>query len=255
MRIPMITLEDNIDDERERVLRVTVDYFHVRKIKSKDPETRLFSVTIQYKERMIIDYESETIEYIRRLGSECEVTQKLYVQDGIRELLEDIDVDELFGEVEGGSSDVSDNSSETRDYTITVDFKKRPQRVFRGVYDKTGLPKYWGDFAYNLWEFIHFYDSEEILNPNFIYRKRKPANQDYDYIYCSVVFSEGGKTYYYLADEDDDIGIGDRILVPVGEYGHQAEASVTDIEYFSAEKVPMPVERMKSIICRLESDL
>ena len=252
MRIPIITLEDNIDDERERVLRVTVDYFHVRKIKSKDPETRLFSVTIQYKERMIIDYESETIEYIRRLGSGCEVTQKLYVQDGIRELLEDIDVDELFGEVEGGSSDVSDNSSETRDYTITVDFKKRPQRVFQGVYDKTGLPKYWGDFAYNLWEFIHFYDSEEILNSNFIYRKLCYSKQDYDYIYCSVAFSEGGKTYYYRAREEDDIEVGDRVEVPVGEWGHETTATVMDVEYFLEDEVPLPVESTKYIIRKCE---
>ena len=47
----------------------------------------------------------------------------------------------------------------------------------------------------------------------------------------------------------------DRVIVPFGEYEHQTEASITDIEYFSAEEVPMPVERMKSIICSLESDL
>lgn len=68
-----------------------------------------------------------------------------------------------------------------------------------------------------------------------------------DYIYCSVVFEEGQKSYYYLT-EDDSIKIGDFVLVPAGKDNHEAVVQVVDIEYFSAEDVPLPVEKTKHII-------
>ena len=58
-----------------------------------------------------------------------------------------------------------DNPLETKDYTITVDFKKGPQRVIQGTYDKKALPEFWGDFADSVWQFMRFYGMGEILDP------------------------------------------------------------------------------------------
>ena len=85
-----------------------------------------------------------------------------------------------------------DNPLETKDYTITVDFKKGSQRVIQGTYDKKALPECWGDFADSVWQFMRFYGMGEILDPA-VYEKVKRRRTDY--IYCSVEFEESYKSY------------------------------------------------------------
>ena len=46
------------------------------------------------------------------------------------------------------------------------------------------------------------------------------------------------------------VKIGDFVLVPVGKDKHEAVAKVVNIEYFSEENVPLPVEKTKRIICK-----
>lgn len=84
----------------------------------------------------------------------------------------------------------------------------------------------------------------EILNPS-VYGKAKRRKSAY--IFCSVTFDEGYKSYYYLTD-DDSIEVGDFVLVPAGKDNHEAVVEVVDIEYFSADEVPFPVEKTKKII-------
>lgn len=229
----------------DRVDRVTVDYHRITKIKPKQPvsETAEY-VTWDYTERLVIDRESETIEHIQNIGSGCVVSRKFYVQGGIEDLLDDIDADDLFGEIEGNPDNVADDPLESKDYTITVDFKKGPQRVIQGTYDKKALPEFWGDFADDVWNFIQFYGCGEILDPA-VYRKVKRCRNDY--VYCSVEFDEGYKSYYYIADEDN-IRVGDRVIVPVGRDNHHSAAEVVKVEYFAEDDVPLPLGRTKHII-------
>ena len=172
------------------------------------------------------------------------MSRKYYVQGGVEGLLDDIDADDLFGEIEGNPDAVVDNPLETKDYTITVDFKKGPQRVIQGTYDKKSLPEFWSDFADSIWQFMRFYGMGEILDPA-VYEKIKRRRNDY--IYCSVEFDEGYKSYYYIADEDD-ISVGDYVIVPVGKDNHHSVAEVVKVEYFSEEDVPLPLDRTKHII-------
>lgn len=139
---------------------------------------------------------------------------------------------------------------ESKDYAITVDFKKGPQKVIQGTYDKKALPENWDEFANSVWEFICFYGFGEILDPS-VYGKIKRRKQDY--IYCSVEFEEGYKTYYYIAD-DDSIEVGDYVIVPAGKDNHHAVVEVVKVEYFSEEDVPLPVEKTKHIIRKCTKD-
>ena len=121
---------------------------------------------------------------------------------------------------------------------------KGPQRILRGTHDKKALPKAWGDFIDSIWQFMRFYGMGEILDPA-VYGKVKRRNRDY--IYCSVEFDEGYKSYYYLSDEDD-ISVGDYVIVPVGKDNHHSVAEVVNVEYFAEEDVPLSLDRTKHII-------
>ncbi|MDO4754767.1 MAG: hypothetical protein Q4A54_00335 [Parabacteroides sp.] len=68
------------------------------------------------------------------------------------------------------------------------------------------------------------------------------------YIYLSVEFSEGGKTYYYRTD-DTSIDCGDYVAVPVGNCEEKI-VRVVDVEEFNECDVPMSLERVKNIIRR-----
>ena len=231
----------------DRVDRLTVDYHRVTKMIPKQPLADAAEyVTWDYTERLVIDRESETIEHIQNIGSGCVVSRKFYVQGGVEELLDGIDAEDLFGEIEGNPDDVVDDPLESRNYEITVDFKKGPQRIIQGTYDKKALPAFWGDFADDVWNFIQFYGCGEILDPA-VYGKTKRSSTDF--IYCSVEFDDGYKSYYYIADEDN-IRVGDRVIVPVGRENHHSVAKVIKVEYFAEADVPLPLDHTKHIIRR-----
>lgn len=71
------------------------------------------------------------------------------------------------------------------------------------------------------------------------------------YIYLSVEFSEGGKTYYYRT-EDDTIERGDYVIVPVSN-SDEKMVKVVDIEEFGEDELPMPIESVNLIIKKIES--
>ena len=47
---------------------------------------------------------------------------------------------------------------------------------------------------------------------------------------------------------EDSNEIGDFVLVPAGKDNHEAIVEAVNIEYFSGENVPLPVEKTKRII-------
>lgn len=226
--------------------KIAIDYHRITKIKPKEiPDGASWEyATWDYTEQLIIDRETESLEHIQNIGTGCVLSHKYKVQDGIACLLDDLNTDYLFDYIEGNNDEVVDELNETKDYAITIDYKKNPQRVICGTFDKKGLPDDFDEFAETIYDFMCFYGMGEILNPS-IYKKIKNGN--YDYIYCSVTFDEGGKSYYYIAD-DDRFEVGDYVVVPVGKDGHESVAEIVDIEYFAEDDVPLPLDKTKYII-------
>lgn len=68
-----------------------------------------------------------------------------------------------------------------------------------------------------------------------------------EYIFCSVVFGNGDKSYYYLCD-DEDIRCGDYVIVPVGRSNREETGRVVKIEIFKGNVAPLPVDSLKYII-------
>ncbi|OPZ92226.1 MAG: hypothetical protein BWY74_01682 [Firmicutes bacterium ADurb.Bin419] len=228
------------------ITKVTLDYHRLTKIEPRHkPEDAVWKfVTWDYTEHLVIDRETETLEHIQNIGTGCKVSRKYEIKGGIESLLENFDAEDLFTHIEGNPDDVIDTPNETKDYTIKIEYKKSPSRTISGTYDKNGLPEDFADFAKTVFDFIRFYGLGEILAPS-VYGKVKRRKSEY--IFCSVTFGEGYKSYYYLTD-DDSIEIGDFVLVSAGKDNHEAVVEVVNIEYFSEENVPLPIEKTKRII-------
>ncbi|WP_346929606.1 hypothetical protein [Clostridium sp.] len=235
----------------DRIEKININYHRVSKIKPKAPVNETIKyVTWDYSEQLILERKSDTIKHIQRIGTGCVITKEYYVEEGVSGFLDDIDEDSIFETVKGNTQDNVDNPNEKKDYVIMVDFKKKDQLILNGTYDKDGLPEDWPELAQKITSFMQFYGFGEILDPS-IYRKViKRAGK---YIFCSVEFNEGGRSYYYLT-EDDTISIGDFVLVPVGNDGNITVVEIVNIEYFSEEDAPFPIEKTKYIIKKCTHD-
>lgn len=232
--------------DSDRIERIAVDYHRVTKMKPRAlPEGATWEYFIwDYSERLTVDRKTETLEYIKNIGSGCQVSRKYYVEEGISTLLDEVDAEFLFDHTEGNPPDAVRSPLETREYRITIDFLYGEQRVLTGLFDRNGLPDDFSCFAETMYEYMQFYDMCEILNPA-VYDK--PVRRRSDSVFCNVRFDEYGKTYCYLTD-DDTLKANDYVIVPVGKDNHESVAIVESIEYHPDGEAPFPMDRIKKII-------
>ena len=238
----------NGEDNQDKIDRITIEYSRVTKYdKPKDLSDADYDyITWDYSEKLTIDRETETIEYFRKIGSECDTTWKYHVNGGVEQLLDETDAD-MFEDIEGNPSDAMDNPKESKTYTITIDFAHLPSKTISGSFDRRGLPTEWASFANDLREFLLFYGEGELLDRRF-YEAQKLCPGDI--IYLSVSFGDTYKTYYYKT-EDNSIDVGDLVVVPVGTDGKERIVKVVKKEYFQSSSLPMPFEKVKAVIEKL----
>ena len=217
----------NGEDTQDKIDRITIEYSRVTKYdKPKELSDNDYDhITWDYSEKLTIDRETETIEYFRKIGSECDTTWKYHVGGGVEQLLDETDAD-MFEDIEGNPSDAMDNPKESKTYTITIDFAHLPSKTITGSFDRRGLPTEWASFANDLREFMLFYGEGELLDRSF-YEAQKLCPGDI--IYLSVSFGDAYKTYYYKT-EDNSIDVGDLVVVPVGTDGKERIVKVVKKE-------------------------
>lgn len=236
----------NGNNQPDAVNRIAIDYHRVTKIKPSVvvEGTTWKHATQEYSERLVLDRDSETIEQIKRVNADDFITSTCKAKDKVAKFLDRYDFDSLFSTIAGPPDDAIDNPLESMEYKITITSMRGEQRVVEGSFDKHGLPYEWAEFARDVRRHIQSYGVQDLLNA-FLYEQTKRRTSDY--IFCSVSFEECGKTYYYLTD-DEEIEVGDTVMVPVGKDNHESIAWVEEIEYFSEEDAPFPIERTKWVI-------
>ena len=233
------------DSHEDRIEKLVIDYRRAQKIKLEVPfNPEMEHVAGDYYESIALDRTSESLKHFQNIGSGCEVSREYHVEGGLSAFLDDHYSPSLFSSIIGNPPDVMNDPQGTKDYKITVDYLYGGQRVISGGFDKNGLPEDFPELAEDIVNFIHFYGMGEILNP-LVYKKARRKNSDY--IFCSAEFEDGGKSYYYLTD-DDTLQIGDLVFVPVGKDGRTAIVEIVNIEYFSEDEVPLPLNKVKRII-------
>ena len=228
------------NNEFERIERITIDHEHKKKMVAADGQV----VTWNPTNHIVIDRKTDTIEYTYKIGTECDVTRKYHVAQGVSNFLDELEYQNLFVEFEEKELDAITPEDDEATYTATVDFLRGPSRIVAGRYDKQGLPIDWPEFIEDLYDFMSFYGFGEMFDEKQYGRTYRKTN---DYIFLSVRFGEYGKTYYYLT-EDDTIQVGDQVVVPVGSEGKERIVEVAKKEYYSSDSVPMPIEKVKSIV-------
>ena len=231
------------DNNYEKIKRITIDYRFTSVIIPADESA---DITWEYKDHLVIDRQTETIEDTLQLAEQCDVTRKYHIADGISSFLDDLDIETLFTEFNEPEADILPSPEGTAEYEVKVEFYRQEPRIISGKYDKQGLPKDWPEFIESLYAFISFYGFGEMFDKK---QYEKTYRKKNDYIFLSVKFGDYGKPYYYLTD-DDSIQTGEQVVVPVGDEGAERIVRVSKKQYFQVDNVPMSLEKVKSIIGR-----
>lgn len=110
-----------------------------------------------YPEKLVIDRAIETIQFTRNISTGCSVTHSCYVQEGVPDLLDRFDADELLEGAPGVPEDLVENPDLKIEFTITLDMKKGSRQTCKGYYDCFDLPEGWAAVMEDIWEFVSFY--------------------------------------------------------------------------------------------------
>ncbi len=147
-------------------------------------------------------------------------------------------------------SQVPEGVEVTRRFELAVSFDDRSPIEVTGPYYREYLPDQWEDFVDSIYGLLASFRGMEVLDYDNYHRA---LCSDGEFMFCSVLFQPGGKSYYYISD-DPGISVGDQVMVPVGEYDRTAAVMVEAIERYDEEDAPMEPEMVKHILRRCEED-
>jgi len=193
------------------------------------------------------------------------VAQTFYSRDGeiyndsVELLLQTTNPDTFFSRYKLAEKCLSEIERKTRKTILKREYKEAKALQNELAIQKTVLTNAFIDraidagksklLAENIWKYQSQMTEESIAylaeQVGEIYMPQ--SNDKEGYIYCSVAFSEDGKTYYYFTD-DESIQIGDRVIVQVGTDYKEATGTVVAVERFDKAEVPLPLEKIKRIL-------
>lgn len=227
--------------EEERIERIAIEYRRHHVVTDKAGGT----VTRDCFEKLYICRDNETIEYIIDLSLRCSIKRLYHIEDEVSYLLDQFDADTLFEDIPDTPDDAVVAPNIQRDYSLTVDFRRKPQLHKEGIYDKYGLPADWAEFIDSVWELICRHDAAGEIGRPEVYAKSRRRKSDLIFLY--VEFADAYKAYCYLAAEDI-YSVGDMVDVPVGKDSKKSVARVVRVDYLPAEKAPFPLNKTKYVI-------
>lgn len=204
-----------------------------------------------YSERITIDRKRANIEVYKKLAEDCVITTKYHIGGGVACFLDEYDFFSLFADAEGAENNSEADDLMTRKFTITVEAKNEEPHKLQGNFNGDELPSDYAGFIESLGSFLSHYNYQGELFEERTYRHKR--RRQGELIYCSVALNSRDQTYYYLTD-NEDLRIDDIVLVPFGRKNAEKLGVITDIEYFTEDAVPFPLENTKRIICRISEN-
>lgn len=197
----------------------------------------------EYFESLQIDGESGIVT-LDRYFDQSNFEHHKYGVDFIDEILDEFDSELFFRKFNTDRKVFQENPIHfyRNTYKIRVKYDSKKEYIIESSFDKDGLPIDFGDFAEAVKKRLDIQNSS-ILDKSIYGKSRR---QQSEYIFCSVEFYGGNRTYYYLTD-DETIEVGDEVIVPVGADNHHVTVEVVDVEYFTKENAPYSLDKIKKI--------
>ena len=227
-----------------QINKITLEYKrNVRFTQKNEEGTQNETVNWDYKEEMILDRYEETLTIRQVIAPGRELTKEYHMRDEIPELMDKCM--EYLGKLESASGP---KESESAEFKLCLECGASASRVVTGTYNRRGLPEGWDAFIREIAGYIRFYESyEDILNP-YIYRRGRRQGEQ---IICSVIFHEKGERHPYRT-EDEDLEVGDKVLVQAGPYKQELPGKIVSIDYYQKSDLPEEFGDIGEILKKIE---
>lgn len=127
-------------------------------------------------------------------------------------------------------------------YKLTIMRYDGTVEMHNGIYDKNHISENWQDVMDRIRRFVPP-TGDFILLDTIAFTAVKSEG---DITFYSVEVSGADRDYYYFS-HDDTLKVGDEVFVPFGRDNELRLGEIIEIEYFSPDELPYPVEKMKYI--------
>lgn len=221
--------------------QLTMKYHHVVSGPNK-------AVGKDYKERLTINRNKQTLIHVQKYSPNCEVTHTYYIQGGISQILDKYGPAAFLEEKRMGFDDAADDPNDRRIYTLTVRWKKSAPTRIHGNYNKDSLPSVWMGIIEDIRTCFSCFEGD-ILNPK-IYRQRQRRIGDLMFVF--VTAEEYGREYSYLCN-DTSVSVGDWVKVPMGYENQERLVKVCRVLFAPAEEAPYPMDKIKTVLGKSDS--
>ncbi|HIW70324.1 MAG TPA: hypothetical protein H9876_02940 [Candidatus Limosilactobacillus merdipullorum] len=203
-----------------------------------------FVDTDGYTETLTLDRDSEKVTYFRKPGDGTDVTTVYHMPENVSAILDNLNPADFTETIPGLPDDVADDDDGFGAFTCTVTRRNLEPITFGGDYEKYSLPQNWSDLMDVLRGMVNITPTGALFAEGYYQHRRRRTS---DVIYLGVQFSDGGREYNYLTD-DNSIDVGDQIVVPVGSDDTGQVVTVSSKNYYQPEDVPFPLDQVKRMI-------
>lgn len=197
---------------------------------------------VTYTEELTLTAATDQVTYQRTASDGSRMKQEFILPGQVRSLLD------LLTDEQDNRLLVIEKIEEQPSYLmgdLTLTYQRRSPQHFKDFDD---LPENWEKFVTRLQQALPQMFQGELFS---LQGEQNGFLLDVGLMFCSVVFSENGRSYYYLSN-DRTLQVGDHVLVPAGYDNHEAEAKIVEIAYYPVDDPPRPVSQTKTIIGRIE---
>ncbi|SFG09974.1 hypothetical protein [Oribacterium sp. WCC10] len=201
---------------------------------------------IPYSETLTIDRREGVLRYTQVPNDHTSVKHEYNVPEIIDHLLGNCE--RYFHDFENKSYNHIDPGKPV--ISVRLIYQNGKTAGFKRTYDRFGVPDDWRELLVDLHETMSFFG---LYGPIFDERLYRHGLKKGELIYLSVSDTEG-KSYYYRT-LDEDLNIGDLVIIPAKNVTKKKIAIISEIVYCTKENVPKPLEETGFIIGKYyESD-
>ena len=219
-----------------QINKITLEYRrNVQFTQKSEAGTKDEIIHWDYQEELILDRYEEALTIRQIIAPGRELTKEYHMDKCM----------EYLGKLESADGEKEPDGAV---FKLCLDCGASASRIVTGTYNRRGLPDGWDAFIREVAGYIRFYESyEDILNP-YIYRRGRRQGEQ---IICSVIFHEKGERHPYRT-EDEDLEVGDKVLVQAGPYKQELPGKIVSIDYYQKSDLPEEFGDIGEILKKIE---
>lgn len=225
-----------------KIVKVELSYF------GEDPD--------KYTEKVVVEREPESIKFDKVLKNGMHVAQQVAfaTRQEVTGPLSELEQSFFFQEAHKQRNALiemfkSHKKYKSDFYKIDITYADGTSLSYSDTFDMSVMPLGFAAFIFQINLILMESVGGALLAPFNLHQLKN--TRSHEYIFVSVSFHSSDTTYYYTTT-DKTIEVGDKVVVPVGEYNSLKIVDVEKVEHFAYDDLPMPLYKVKEVVQKVD---